>query len=129
MIVVDASACVDLVLANARGHGVADLLRGQRLHAPDLLDLEVTSALARLEHSGNRPADVMDAALAEFVQLPVRRHRSRALLGAAWSLRKGLRVSDACYVALARRLGAPLLTTDGRLARGRPADIEVLVIS
>lgn len=129
MIVIDASACVDLALENSPAALLEALIDGRHLHAPDILDLEVTSALARIERSDGASAQRVGTALRDFGDLPVRRHSSRPLVAAAWSLRRGLRVSDAYYVALARRLGAPLLTTDGRLERGRPADVEVLAVS
>ena len=128
MIVIGASACVDLALETSRAPQLEELIDGQRLHAPDVLDLEVTSALARIERSGSHPLERVGTALRDFVDLPVRRHGTRPLVEVAWSLRHGLRVADAYYVALARELGIPLLTTDGRLERGRPADVEVLVV-
>ena len=38
----------------------------------------------------------------------------------AWTMRHNITFTDACYVALARRLNAPLLTTDARLAAAAP---------
>jgi predicted nucleic acid-binding protein len=42
-------------------------------------------------------------------------------------LRDNLSTHDACYVALARLLDAPLATRDARLARAPELGIEVLV--
>ena len=39
------------------------------------------------------------------------------LLGEAWTMRENVSFYDALYVALAKLLGTPLLTFDGRLAR------------
>lgn len=46
----------------------------------------------------------------------------------AWALRDGLTFYDAQYVALATRLGVPLLTCDTRLARSSalPCVVEVV---
>ncbi|WP_027286580.1 hypothetical protein [Ruania albidiflava] len=52
----------------------------------------------------------------------------RVLLQDAWSRRAALRVSDAQYVALADRLGAPLLTCDARLARAPVGQVKVQLI-
>lgn len=44
-----------------------------------------------------------------------------------WQLRDNLTAYDAAYVALAEALDAPLITTDGRLARasGHRATVEL----
>ena len=47
---------------------------------------------------------------------------------AAWALRDNVTYYDALYVALAARLGYPLLTADARLARapGLPCAVELV---
>ena len=49
--VVDASVVLDVLLKTARGRSAAELLfaRGESLHAPHLVDVEVTQALRRSE--------------------------------------------------------------------------------
>ena len=46
----------------------------------------------------------------------------------AWTLRNNVTYYDALYVALAARLGYPLLTADARLARapGLPCAVELI---
>ena len=46
----------------------------------------------------------------------------------AWALRDNVTYYDALYVALAARLGYPLLTADARLARapGLPCAVELV---
>ncbi len=120
-VVLDASAVVDLLLRNASGEHVRRHLRDAELHTVTHLDAEVFSALARLHR-----ADVLTSAAVEvrlrllatldMVRLPV----SAGLLLAAWALRENIAARDALYVAMARRLGARLLTTDQRLARSAP---------
>ena len=50
------------------------------------------------------------------------------LATAAWALRDNVTYYDALYVALAARLGYPLLTADARLARapGLPCAVELI---
>jgi len=117
VIVVDASALVDLLLADARGRLVADRLHGEELHAPAHVDAEVLSALGRLERAGMIPPRVVASRLRELAAAPIRRHSLAELLTGAWRRRNTLRLVDGLYVALATSLGTKLVTTDRRLAR------------
>lgn len=129
MIVVDAS-----VLATALGDDGPDgdharaRLRGERLSAPELVDLEVTSVLRRQVHSGAADPRRAALALADLAALPLRRAPHRPLLARCWELRDNLTVYDASYVALAEVLDVTLLTGDGRLARapGLRCHVETL---
>lgn len=56
-------------------------------------------------------------ALQRLVEAPITRHELPDLLLDAWALHDGVRLTDALYLVLAERLGLPVLTTDGRLAR------------
>jgi predicted nucleic acid-binding protein len=120
-VVLDASAVVDLLLRNAPGERVRRHLRDAELHTVAHLDAEAFSALARLHRAGVLTAAAVEARLRllatlDMARLPV----SAGLLLAAWALRENIAARDALYVALARRLGARLLTTDQRLARSAP---------
>lgn len=119
MIVLDASAAVDLVLRRpGRGPWVAErLLAGGSLHSTHLIDLEVASALRRFVATGTVSVDRARQALDVFLRLAIKRHAPRVLLERIWALRASLTAYDASYVALAEALDAPLVTTDERLAR------------
>lgn len=54
MIVLDASAVIEYLLGTARGDAVRDRIaeRGQSLHAPHLLDVEVAHVLRRYALAG-----------------------------------------------------------------------------
>jgi predicted nucleic acid-binding protein len=56
------------------------------------------------------------------------RYPHENLAHTAWQLRHNLTYYDALYVALATRLGSPLLTADARLARspGLPCSVELV---
>lgn len=129
MLVLDASAAV-LLLTDDGGLGqrVAQRVRGEQLFAPELLDLEVTSALRRFVLAGALPPARGLAALADLKVLPVRRAPHRPLLERCWELRDSVTVYDAAYVALAEGLGTTLLTADARLSRapGLRCDVELL---
>lgn len=50
------------------------------------------------------------------------------LLPRIWELREDVTTADAAYVALAEHLGAPLVTTDARLARASGPRCEFQLI-
>ena len=129
MIVVDASVVVTgLADDGAGGDQVRARLRGERLVAPHLLDVEVISAWRRLAAAG--ALDERRAALArdDLASLRIERLAHAPLLERCWELRDALSVYDATYVAIAELLEVPLLTADRRLAAapGLRCEVEVL---
>lgn len=130
MIVVDASVLV-VALADdgAQGSQARRRLRGQRLVAPELVDLEVASVLRRLVATGSLAEQRAVAALDDLMDLPLMRVGHRRLLHRCWKLRANLTVYDAAYVAAAEVLSVPLLTADGRMAEapGIRCTVEVLL--
>ncbi|MGH7336564.1 MAG: type II toxin-antitoxin system VapC family toxin [Myxococcota bacterium] len=119
MIVLDASAALELLLLTKPGLGLADRLfeAGETLHAPELIDLEVGQVLRRYERSRGLTAERARQALDDFEALPLERYAHRLLLRRAWELRANLTIYDGAYVALAELLDAPLLTCDAAIAR------------
>jgi predicted nucleic acid-binding protein len=115
--VVDASVLVDLTIGGASAAASAEALAGRRLHAPAHVDLEVASALARLQRSGLLTKASTTRALNAFARAPLERHDLPPLVPGAWKRSASLRVADALYVELAHQLGARVLTIDARLAR------------
>jgi predicted nucleic acid-binding protein len=127
VIVVDASAIVDFVTHRAIDALPDRLMGGGGLHAPHLVDVEVTHALRRLVAVGELAADRASDARADAADLRIVRYQHIPLLDRAWQLRETLSVYDAVYVALAEALEAPLITCDTRLARttGHGAEVEL----
>jgi predicted nucleic acid-binding protein len=130
VIVLDASAALELVLGTPAGEKVAERIASpdETLHAPHLIDLEVAQVLRRYE--GNRtmsPARAREA-LDDFTDLEITRYPHEILLSRIWDLRRNATAYDGAYLALAEALGAPLLTADGRLAStpGHGARVEVV---
>lgn len=117
MLVLDASAAVDLVVRTSASATLMTLIEGKRLLAPHLMYHEALSAISRLERAGRLAADRADAAVRRLEELPVHTIWSDSWITDAWSAREWLRTSDAVYAAAARSLQAPLLTTDARLGR------------
>ena len=115
--VVGASVLVDLVIGGASSAASAMALVGGRLHAPAHVDVEVTSALARLQRAGVVSHRAAGHALAAFAMTPLERHDLPPLVSGAWKRSSAIRVADAFYVELAHQLGTSVLTIDARLAR------------
>jgi predicted nucleic acid-binding protein len=132
LIVVDASVVVH-ALADDDATGVAARERLDReggLAAPQLLDIEVVSALRAYHRRGRLTTTRAAAALRDLGQLDVDRWDHGGLVLRVWQLRDSLSSYDAAYVALAEEIGCPLLTGDARLAKGAehaksPAPIEL----
>jgi predicted nucleic acid-binding protein len=115
--VVDASVLVDLLAGTSLAEAAAASLDGVVMHGPAHLDVEVLSALGRLQRADVLSASRVAGCIEALTSSPITRHELPELLAGAWKRRRSLRLTDAVYVELAGRLGVPLLTTDARLAR------------
>ena len=130
MIVLDASALVELLLETSSGHRVAGLIADPAiaLHVPHLADIEVAQALRRYARDGDIGTTDAETAITVLHTLDLQRHAHEPLLDRVWELRHNMSAYDAAYVALAEVLDARLITCDGRLARapGSRARIELV---
>jgi predicted nucleic acid-binding protein len=130
VIVIDASALLEALLQTPAAAAVEERLFGEGLplHAPHLIDLEVTQVLRRYEATGQVDAARCQDALDELQEFSLRRYQHDVLLPRVWELRYNLTAYDAVYVALAEALDAPLLTRDRRLAAsaGHSAQIDLV---
>ena len=119
MIVLDASAVIELLLSTELGRTIADRIADPALslHVPHLVDVEVAQALRRFVQCGELEQDTAKAALEDLTCLDLERHAHEPLLDRIWALRMNMTAYDAAYVALAEALDVVLLTCDGRLAR------------
>ena len=129
MIVLDASAVVDWLLLTPAGQRIEARVYSHResLHAPHLLDLEVSQVLRRLTREGILSTLRAEEAMQDLLDMRITRYPHFVLLPRIWQHRHNLSAYDAAYVALAERLGAVLVTRDGRLASasGNSAKIEL----
>lgn len=128
MIVVDSAAVVDALTGATETERLRDLLSGEELHAPALLDFEVVAALRGLCLGGRLSSERADDALTDFADLDIRRWPSAdPLRRRTLSLRHNVSAYDAAYLVLAEALDCPLLTRDSRLARsvGHLVHVEV----
>ena len=130
MIVVDASVLVATLADDGRdGARARNRLVGCELAAPELVDLEVASALRRLVAAKQVTVRRAELALSDLLDLPLRRAAHEPLLRRCWELRRNVSVYDAAYVALAEALDAVLLTADARLSRAPGLDCAVELLT
>jgi predicted nucleic acid-binding protein len=127
-LVIDASALVELLLQSATGKRVERAVGEAELIAPDVVNPEVAQSLRSLERSGKLTSDRASTAIARLAEGTVGRVPTRMLLNEIWSLRENLSSYDACYVALARALDCPLVTTDKPLTRAPKLGVTLIVV-
>ncbi len=129
MIVVDASVLVVALASDGPDGGRhRDRLKGERLVAPHLVDVEVVAAWRRLAGVGRLEEQRLALARADLRALALERVPHGPLLERVWELRGNLTPYDATYIALAEMLDVWLVTADAKLA-GAPGPrcaIEVL---
>jgi predicted nucleic acid-binding protein len=95
--------------------------RGFELVAPPLLWIEVVSALHAAMWRGELRRDQAEPMLKRALDAPVKRVESESLATDSWGVADEFgwaKTCDANYVALARSLGARLVTLDARLRHG-----------
>jgi predicted nucleic acid-binding protein len=125
MIVIDASAMVEVLVGRHVDDELLDALQGD-LHAPHLLDVEVLSVLGGLTLGGKLKRRAAEQARADHFAFTIARYELIGLAERVWELRNNQTTYDACYLALAEALAAPLYTCDHKLASdGHRAHVKV----
>jgi predicted nucleic acid-binding protein len=127
-VVVDASALIELLLQTRRAAAVLQAVGNTEMVAPDVINPEVLASLRRLEQMGQLQTRRAREAVDDLLDAQVRRLPTLPLLPAAWTLRASVSSFDACYVALARDLGCPLVTGDLRLSRAPKLGVPLLTV-
>lgn len=119
MLVVDASAVVELLMASSVGSAVGEFAFSSEepLAAPQLLDIEVLHVIRRFHRTGLLSLERSEQVLGDLADLAITRYGHEFLRSGIWRLRNNVTAYDAAYIALAELLEAPILTCDGKLAR------------
>ncbi len=130
MTVIDTSGVVDLLTEGPAAPMVGEMLAEEReMAAPDVLVFETLAAIRRSALKGSLPTGRASAAVEDMAEMPVHLFASLPLCSRAWELRENLTTADALFVSLAERLGEPLATKDGSLAKAVSSLGLVSVIS
>lgn len=129
-VVVDCSIVIRL-LSNLEGDELLRQRFAQTLHAPALIDAEVSSVVRGLTMTSRADAQITadraEQMLADYADLRIMRYPMQPLQRRVLDLRHNLTAYDAMYVALAESFDLPLLTDDAKFAGspGHRADIRV----
>jgi predicted nucleic acid-binding protein len=124
-VVVDASAMVEIVQSSPTGRAVASRLVGEAVAAPDVIDVEVASAIRRQQRAGRMDEDEVSRALDLLLDWPADRIPSRLLVRGTRRWWPNVTAYDALYLAVAEARQARVLTCDGRLARAPAVGVSV----
>ena len=114
--VLDASVLGALIFGEPRAKEVLSLLEGAELYAPPLLAYELTSVARKKALKYPQLRERISEALEISLSLNINWTEVDHLEVLRLALETGLTTYDASYLYLARSLGVPLLTFDGRLA-------------
>jgi predicted nucleic acid-binding protein len=115
--VVDASVMAAWCFREPRAAEALALLRECELHAPLLLAFELTSIARRKAIAYPEKAAFVTEALRTALALPIHWNDVDHIAVMHLALDAGLTTYDACYLYVARSMGANLATFDKRLAK------------
>lgn len=125
LVVLDASAAVDLVAGRPAAAAVEDAIRGQQVQVPAHFDAEVLAGIRRLTRKKLLALDEGAKILARLGSMQVDRVPLPPLLAAAFAERDRFSPHGALYAVLARRESATLVTVDERFARACEGFVDV----
>lgn len=117
MIVIDSSAVIEALVGRDAEDELLDALE-TGVHAPHLLDVEVLSVLRGLTLGGKLVTQTAEQARTDYFTLVIERYEMHGMAERVWHLRHNHTTYDACYLALAEALNAPLYTCDAKLLDG-----------
>jgi len=117
-IVVDSSVIVAaLIDTGPTGGWAEDVIDAQAIYAPELVCVEATNVLRRLEGARQITTPEANGAQQDLMQLGIELFPFEPFADRIWALRHTVTGYDAWYVAVAEELGFPLATLDKRLAK------------
>jgi predicted nucleic acid-binding protein len=128
--VVDCSIVIRL-LSNLDGDNLLRKRLARTVHAPALIDAEVSSVVRGLTITTKPNVQITDQRatemLTDYAGLRIVRYPMQPLQRRVFALRHNLTAYDAMYVALAEALDVHLLTDDGKFAATPAHNAEIHV--
>jgi predicted nucleic acid-binding protein len=117
-VVIDSSVIVAaLVDTGADGAWAERIIEPGGLYAPEMVRVEATNVLRRLELAKKISTPEANAAHEDLMLLEIELFSFDPFSDRVWELRHTVTSYDAWYVAVAEDLAFPLVTLDGRLAK------------
>ena len=123
-LVVDCSTLAGLLFQEAWQQQASARIQDKTLHAPYLLQVEITSVAAK-KHKLGRP-DVAADGLLQYAEMHIELHQIDPIATLDLALRYQLSAYDAAYLWLAAELKAPLATFDEQLASAAKTHLATL---
>lgn len=125
--VVDSSALVAFLIDQGPdGRWARRALSDGPVLGPELIPVESSNILRRLERIGDVASSVALAAHRDLVEHDIELHPFSPFADRIWQLRNNLTAYDAWYVALAESSHCPLVTLDQRLSRSTGPTCEFI---
>jgi predicted nucleic acid-binding protein len=125
--VVDASLLVAALLdSGPEGSWAEEIVAAVPLYAPELVSVEATNILRRLERAKQITRAEANAAYEDLLQLDLELFPFQPFAQRIWELRYNVTSYDAWYVALAESVCLPLATLDKKLAKTKGVACEFL---
>ncbi len=126
-VIVDSSVIVAaLIDTGSDGTWAEQIIEGRALYAPELVRVEATNILRRLERAKKITTPEANGAYDDLMQLEIERFPFEPFSERIWQLRHTVTSYDAWYVAVAEALGFPLATLDERLMKAEGPKCEFL---
>lgn len=126
-VVIDSSVLIAaLVDAGPGGIWAEKVMEGGSLYAPELVQVETTNILRRLEVGKKITMPEAEAAYEDLMQLEIELYPFAPFADRIWELRPTVTSYDAWYVSVAEAAGCPLATLDERLAKAPGPKCEFL---
>lgn len=117
-VVVDSSVIVAaLIDTGPEGLWAEEVIDDQVLYGPELVCVEATNIIRRLERAKQITTAEANGAQEDLTQLEIEQFLFEPFSGRIWELRYTVASYDAWYVAVAEALGYPLATLDRCLTK------------
>jgi predicted nucleic acid-binding protein len=125
--ILDASAIMAVIVKEPEREKVIQLTKGVIIISPNMVSYEIANGLTKMMKKKVIEKERMINAFKYYQRIPIRQIEVdfKKALEIAWDHK--IYSYDACYLESAKRLGLPLLTFDGSMARiGKKLGINVI---